>query len=97
MTDPTPKDYSLPEVLDSTAAGPLLADLQKLRGNPVEVAGGSVSRISALCVQVLLSAEKTWKADGVSFNVSSPSDALREALRILGVSDVQFTTSGALT
>lgn len=95
MTDPTPSGYSLAEVLDTTAASSLLADLQKLRGNPIEIAGGAVSRISALCVQVLLSAAMTWKADGMSFSINLPSDALREAMRVLGVNVGQIETGGA--
>jgi anti-anti-sigma regulatory factor len=90
MSDMASASYSLAAVLESTAADSLAGDLQKLRGSPLDIVGEAVSRISTLCIQVLLSTALTWKADGVSLCISRPSGALLEAARILGLTDGQL-------
>jgi chemotaxis protein CheX len=80
----------LPEVLDSTTAAPLVVELQNLRGQPLEIGARSVGRVSTLCIQVLLSAATTWLDDNVAFQICAPSEAILEAIRILGLSEDQF-------
>jgi len=95
MSTTDPANFSLAAILESPAAGPLAAELQNLRGRPLVIAGDAVSRISSLCMQVLLSADLTWKADGISFCIAAPSEALQEAARILGLNDGQLAMGSA--
>jgi chemotaxis protein CheX len=65
----------LDPVLDLIAAERLHAQLVGLRGQPLEIDASAVERMGGLCLQVLLSAQKTWEADGgsVRFNAVSPA------------------------
>ena len=55
------------------------------RGQTVAVDASHVERPGTLCLQVLLSAEATWKQEGHGFTIAQPSPAFREALGILGI------------
>ena len=77
---------SLPETLDLKAAAPLAADLLALRGQPLAVDAGEVKRLGGLCLQVLLSAHKTWEADGAAFAIHNPSPAFAEGWVQFGAS-----------
>lgn len=57
----------LPEVLDLKAATPLTVEFLTLRGRPVHVDASNVQRLGGQCLQVLLSAAMTWKADKIPF------------------------------
>jgi len=93
MTDQTTaKTYELPAVLDSTVATSLLADLLPLRGKPLRVSGEAVNRVSTSCLQVLLSAAATWKADGVPFSITAPSATLLESTRLLSIGNEIIAT-----
>ncbi len=85
---------ALPPVLDLTAAGPLASDLLMRRGSPLVVDGSAVERLGAQCLQVLLAARATWAADGHSFTVEAPSDALAATLAALGAADLMFQPNG---
>ena len=74
----------LPEVLGMEAAGPLAGELLACRGRPMRVDASAVERIGALCLQVLLSARKTWTADGVPMAVDQPSPNFQDALVLIG-------------
>jgi chemotaxis protein CheX len=81
----------LPEVLD-TAAAPALADsLRSIRGAPVELNAEEVRRVGGLCVQVLVSAAKSWEADGTKLTVKNPSPEMTEALRLMGLQPEDIT------
>ncbi len=84
--------YELPAVLDSTIAKQLLADLKPLQGKALSVNGAAVNRVSTPCLQVLLSAAATWKADGMVFNITTPSATLLESVRLLGIENECFAT-----
>src|ERR1700676_2835604 len=75
----------LPEVLDLTFAGPLAASFLALRGQKLDVDAAQVQRVGAQCVQVLMSAVATWKADDRALRVTDPSQEFRDALSLLGV------------
>jgi chemotaxis protein CheX len=77
--------YRLAPVLDLNAAGALHADLLARRGAPLEIDGGDVQRLGGLCLQVLLSARRTWAEDGLPFNLATPSEPMSSALALLGV------------
>ena len=86
VLDPPPSVIALPDALASPKAGPLAAQLLAARGAPLTLGAGSVRKIGAQCVQVLLSAAATWRADGFPLGIETPSPEFEEALRLLGLS-----------
>jgi chemotaxis protein CheX len=87
----------LPADLDLTAATPLAQEFLAVRGRDVDVDGSETRRIGGQCLQVLLSAEATWAADGAAFRLSAASPELQAQLLLLGVPEgsrlcVQETT-----
>ena len=87
---------SLPPVLDLQAAEPLRAELMAQRGRSLTIDASQVSRLGGLCLQVLLSARKTWAEDGVSFRLDEPSEALTEQLAAFGAPDLACQPEGSL-
>ena len=77
--------FDLPPVLDSTSASSLASNLIRLRGQPIEISASANSRISTLCIQVLISAAATWKSDGWLFRVSMASASYNLAVEVLGL------------
>jgi chemotaxis protein CheX len=75
----------LPEVLDLTCAGPLAESLIAMRGAAITLDAAQVQRVGAQCVQVIMSAIATWKADDRTFSITDPSEEFRDALSLLGV------------
>ena len=59
----------LPISLDLPAARPLANSLLERRGQPILIDASAVSQVGAQCAQVLLSAKRTWDADGVSLSM----------------------------
>lgn len=86
-----PGVVELPEVLDLKAATPLTVEFLTLRGRPVHVDASNVQRLGGQCLQVLLSAAMTWKADKIPFALVNVSGDLNEGLARLGVSATDFT------
>jgi chemotaxis protein CheX len=74
----------LDPVLDLKAAAPLQAALLARRGQAVEIDGSAVQRLGGLCLQVLLSAHRTWLEDGGALIFGARSEAFDEALRQFG-------------
>ena len=74
----------LADCLDMTAAAPLHRDLLARRGQPVSLDASQVRRIGGQCLQVLLSAQSTWAADGQSFEIVDPSPEFTDGLALLG-------------
>uniref|UniRef100_UPI003783CF50 STAS domain-containing protein n=1 Tax=Methylocella sp. TaxID=1978226 RepID=UPI003783CF50 len=54
----------LAATLDLKAAAPLAAELCSIRGADVLIDGAHVERLGGQCLQVLMSAAATWRADG---------------------------------
>jgi len=79
------KKLSLEKVLDLNEATALHGKLMALRGSDVAVDAASVERVGALCVQVLMSAAKTWEEEKLSFTFSKMSDALAKTMQLIGV------------
>ncbi len=75
----------LDSVLDPRAAVPLAGRLLELRGADLVVDASNVERIGAQCVQVLLSAVKTWAIDGHTIAIFNESPAFSETTAHLGV------------
>ena len=80
--------YELPAVCDTAAADKLRADFLALRGNDVDVDASSVRRIGVLSLQVLLSAERTWRSDGKRLSIVLPTAELVDSVALLGLSKV---------
>jgi chemotaxis protein CheX len=78
----------LPPVLGLNEAAPLCAQLRALRGQPLMVEASHVERIGGLCLQVLLSARKTWAFDGIPMAIANSSSAFKEAVALLGASSI---------
>ena len=74
--------------LDMTAAGPLLQELLGRRGHPLTVDASSVRRIGGQCLQVLLSAQATWAADGQTFEIVEPSPEFADGVALMGAVDL---------
>ncbi|MDZ4373919.1 MAG: STAS domain-containing protein [Phenylobacterium sp.] len=85
---------ALGESLDMTAAGPLAKALLSRRGQPLDLDASEVRRLGAQCLQVLLSAQATWAADGADFQVTSASPEFVEGLALMGASQLCPTASG---
>jgi len=65
----------LKPVLDIQQATPLKAELLALRGQAAEIDASEVERLGGLCLQVLLSAQHTWQADGHDLSITGASEA----------------------
>ena len=75
----------LPVSLDLPAARPLAAALIDRRGQPITIEASAVGQVGAQCVQVLLSAKRTWEADGVSLSIVNCSPRMIEDLKLIGI------------
>lgn len=81
----------LTQILDLTAAKPLKDALQAVRGEAVLVNASQVDRLGAQCLQVLLSASKTWGAEGHEFEIKDSSDNFASGLETFGLNLDVFT------
>jgi chemotaxis protein CheX len=75
----------LPAILDLKAAGKLAAAFLARRGMDVTVGAGEVQRLGGQCLQVLLSAQASWREDQHSMRFEAPSADLRSALELFGI------------
>ena len=85
---------TLAPVLDLTAAEPLKAELLAYRGADLTIDGASVDRLGGLCLQVLLSARRTWQTDGVNLRLGSVSQSFADQWAAFGAP--AFNTEGGL-
>ena len=74
----------LPVALDLGSAASLAAELSALRGAALRLDASGVDRLGGLGLQVLLSAQLTWRNDGAEFALVDPSDAFRADWAALG-------------
>lgn len=79
------KTLSLDKVLDLNAAGSLHSRLMALRGSDLVIDASDVERAGTLCIQVLMSAAKTWEDEKLSLTFSKVSDALAKTMQLSGV------------
>lgn len=75
----------LPERFDGSAAASVATLFLDRRGTPLVVDASHVGRVGAQSVQVLVSAVRTWKFDGVAMTISNPARELLDGLRLLGL------------
>lgn len=74
----------LPAVLDIQSAEALRVQLLGARGRPLTIDGSAVERLGGLCLQVLLSARRTWTADGQDLVVDPASEAFTDQWNAFG-------------
>lgn len=86
----SPKTVQLPIDLDTVAAAPLFEVLTSRVGTDTVIDGSRVERIGGLCLQILLAALSTWRADGVSLEFSQLSSDLVAGLELLGIRAQHF-------
>ena len=89
MTD-APKVIELPENLDMPVAAPLAEAFGKVLGGAVEIDASRVNRLGASCLQVMLAAARTWKAEGAPLTLKNPSARFLEDLGLLGLEPGTF-------
>lgn len=75
----------LPEHLDVAGARSVHEDLLGLRGRAVSIDAEAVRKAGALGLEVLLSAARQWREDGLPFRVAPTSEAFRAACTGLGL------------
>jgi chemotaxis protein CheX len=73
--------------LDIRAAAPLREALLAQAGAPVVLLAGQVTRLGALCLQVLLAARNDWTEAGMAFDIRDPSPAFTDTVRLFGAQD----------
>lgn len=86
---------TLPAILDTRAVTSLKAELMAARGQPLSLEASAVERLGGLCLQLLLSAIKTWQADGHALIFLNVSEALRVQWQGLGASPEQLVAQDA--
>ncbi|HXT07806.1 MAG TPA: STAS domain-containing protein [Roseiarcus sp.] len=85
-----PQVIELPENLDMPAAVQLAEAFAKSLGEPLAVDASRVMRLGASCLQVLLAAARTWKAEGDALSLHNPSARFLEDLTLLGLEPATF-------
>ncbi|MEW5684567.1 MAG: STAS domain-containing protein [Pseudomonadota bacterium] len=78
----------LADSLDMTAAGPLVQSLKDQRGKPLSLNASQVRRLGGQCLQVLLSAQATWSADGQTFEIIEATPEFTDALALMGATQL---------
>lgn len=79
------KTLTLEKVLDLNEASALQKKLLELSGTDVVIDASGVEKTGAICVQVLMSAARTWEAAGKSFTYSEVSETFSKTLQLIGV------------
>jgi chemotaxis protein CheX len=87
--------------LDATLAlntcAALAEQLNAARGHPLQLDASGVQRLGAQGLQVLLSAERTWAADHVAFEITAPSENFLADWRLFGAPEWVGSPSLALS
>jgi len=79
------KTLNLAAVLDLNEASTLRSKLMDMRGSNVAIDASGVERLGTLCVQVLLSAARTWNEDKLSFTFTKVSEVFQRTMQVIGV------------
>ena len=81
------KVLKLPEVLDLNAASRLHEQVLAHKGEDIDIDASDVKRVGAQCIQVLLAAARSWRAEDQHFRIEPASDVFVKTLQLLGISD----------
>ena len=84
--------FLLPSCLDLPAARPLANSLIERRGRPIVIDASAVSQVGAQCIQVLLSAKRSWETDGLPLSIVNCSSRAIDDLRLLGIDSTTLVT-----
>ena len=76
--------------LSLSAAESLLSEFNSKRGFDLTVDASKVERIGGVCVQIILSAVKTWRDEGRAFIIETPSDAFCQSVSGFGLNAEDF-------
>ncbi|MBB4199789.1 hypothetical protein CCR94_24060 [Rhodoblastus sphagnicola] len=82
-------EFALPAVLDADGAAPLANALCDLRYAPLTLNAQATRRIGAQGLQTLLSAARSWRADGVALTLINLGDEPSSQIRAMGVDPAQ--------
>lgn len=88
MTDTEGAGYcqiTLEPKLASKAAADLHAQLAQHRTDTVVLDASKVEQLGVLCMQILVSAARSWTEAGRSFEVVDPSAAFRDSAETVGL------------
>ena len=80
--------FTLPAVVDFASAAALRSGLLEHRGSDLEVDAAAVQRIGGLGLQILLSAARSWRSDGLKFAITGASTPFNEVLSLTGAADL---------
>lgn len=86
---------NLPAVLDLRAVEPLKAALLEQRGQDLTLDASAVERVGGLGLQLLMSAVKTWQADGKILTFLNVSEAMSEQWLGFGASPTPLVMQDA--
>lgn len=83
-----PLTVSLPAIFNGPAAQGMRDVLLEVAGSSAHIVvdGSAVERVGTPALQVLIAASRTAAANGGTFSLTGPSEALRAALEDLGFS-----------
>lgn len=86
----------LPAILDLKAAAQLRDEFCAAKGGPLDVDASKVQRLGGLCLQVLLSAQRSWDVEGKPFRVVDPSPDFLEGVKAFGAAALTGSTPPAI-
>ena len=86
---------SLPESLPGETATHVADLFLSARSNPVAVDASAVERIDTPCIQVLLSAARLWREDGIALSLSGQSGVFEANLNTLGLTTAELEVGDA--
>ena len=81
--------------LNFAAAKPLATALLEKRREALVIDASSVEHLGASCLQVLISAEKTWREDETSFSVINCSPEFLKSAELFGFTEELFNQQEA--
>ena len=87
-----PRRLQLSQDLDGSQVKPLLDQLAKKRGNPLQINASKVERLGAPCAQVLVAAARTWRDEMHVLQIVKPSESFIEGIDQMGLTltDISF-------
>lgn len=81
---------TLPPSLPGETAAQMADAILATRSNPLRLDAGALERIDTPCLQVLLSAARLWREDGLAMEITGCSPVLEGNLGILGLTMADF-------
>lgn len=82
---PGPVTLTLAPRLDFAACAQLHSEIGDARGKALVLDAAKVTFLGGLALDLLLRARAEWRARGLDFGITAPSDDLFEGLTVMGV------------